>query len=141
MEFPRFPDSGLCRGQGGSQASKKIFRANFVLQNCHPKKHGSGNSTFWLTFLHRPTMLAESNPKTLLRLFFCLARLFEFSGAIFRDPPRISLKTSIKIALRGYFVLFGVIFGLARLILKNSLKRFLGNLPCLARDPRDLLGP
>ena len=49
-------------------------------------------------------------PKTLLRLFFCLARLFEFSGVIFRDPPRISFKTSIKIASRGYLYFLRLFF-------------------------------
>ena len=39
---------------------------------------------------------ALGSPKDSFEAIFCLARLFEFSGVIFRDPPRLSFKTSIK---------------------------------------------
>ena len=45
-----------------------------------------------------------SNPKNLLRQFFCLGGCyFLFSAVIFEDPLKIPFKTSVKIASRGYF--------------------------------------
>ena len=64
-------------------------------------------------------------PKNLLRLFFASKIIFIFE-VIFKDPPIIGFKASIKITSQGYFLFFKVIFCLARLFLKNSLKRFLG---------------
>ena len=64
-----------------------------------------------------------------LRIFwgyFLPWKLFLFSEVIFKDPPKIAFKTSIKNNLARLFLFFEVIFCLARLFLKNSLKRFLG---------------
>ena len=44
----------------------------------------------------------KNNPKNLLRLFLP-QKLFFFSEVIFKDPPKICFKTSIKITSRGYF--------------------------------------
>ena len=65
-------------------------------------------------------------PKDSFEAIFCLARLFESSGVIFRDPPRICFKTSIKIASRGYFYHLRLFFASRGLFQKNSLKRVLG---------------
>ena len=67
----------------------------------------------------------DHNPKNILRLFFASKIIFYFSEVIFKDPPKISFKTSIKITSRGYFLYFSRLFFLPRevIFLKNSLKR------------------
>ena len=49
------------------------------------------------------------------------------SEVIFKDPPKIPFKTSIKIASRGYFYFLKLFFASRSHFQKNSLKRFLGN--------------
>ena len=83
-----------------------------------------------LTWGHSPGLSLKDSQDgpTTLRIFwgyFLPQKLFLFSEVIFKDPPKIPFKTSIKITSRGYFYFWGY-FCLAKLFLTNSLKRFLG---------------
>ena len=82
------------------------------------------------------------HPKDSFEAIFCLAGLFEFSGVIFRDPPRISFKTSIKIASRGYFFYLRLFFASRGLFQKIASKESLGLSSSLnaSTAKRDCLG-
>ena len=82
----RMRRGGVQRSMGDEAPSRMLI--------CHPV------SSRPLMFLQRK---AVSYPENLLRLFFASEVIFNFSELIFRDPPRISFKTNIKIASRGYF--------------------------------------
>ena len=71
--------------------------------------HG-GNSHALSTGRKKKKTLEAHNPKNLLRLFFAL-KIF-FSEVIFRDPPKIPFKASIKITSRGYFYFLRLFFAL-----------------------------
>ena len=61
-------------------------------------------------------------PKNLLRLFFLPQNLFLFSEVIFKDPPKICFKTSIKRTSRGYFYFSRLFFALRGYFLKIASK-------------------
>ena len=81
-------------------------------------------------------------PKNLLRLFFCALKIIFIFWGYFQRPSKKTLQSKHKNNLARLFLFFEVIFCLARLFLKNNLKRFLGfydidmvNLRCCTPPP------
>ena len=76
------------------------------------------------TFKDVKDLKVKGYPKNLLKLFFALKIIFY--EVIFRDPPKILFKTSIKITSRSYFYFSRLFFTSRGYFLKNSLKRVFG---------------